>query len=253
MADSLTDVARALSVSPATLRRWVAEGIVPLQRRGVDAGGARPGPDRGADARPRALAGAAAGRGEGGPARVRVPGGPLPGARRCAAHLGGGGRGDRDRARADPPHLGGRGLSLRVGGAAQRRRHRAAAAVRRGAGRRAAAGRVPADRARVRAGARADRRRRGQALPPLRPRADDPRRLARARDGRGAVGPGGGAAAADRADHGLGAHAAAAPLPRAGRRRAPGGGHRRRGARAAAGGDRVRRPRRLHAAHRGGG
>ena len=30
MADSLTDVARALSVSPATLRRWVAEGIVPL-------------------------------------------------------------------------------------------------------------------------------------------------------------------------------------------------------------------------------
>src|SRR5262245_21861876 len=31
MADSHTDVARALSVSPATLRRWVAEGIVPLR------------------------------------------------------------------------------------------------------------------------------------------------------------------------------------------------------------------------------
>src|SRR4051794_35865199 len=31
MAESLTDVARALSVSPATLRRWVAEGIVPLR------------------------------------------------------------------------------------------------------------------------------------------------------------------------------------------------------------------------------
>ena len=31
MTDSLTDVARALSVSPATLRRWVAEGIVPLR------------------------------------------------------------------------------------------------------------------------------------------------------------------------------------------------------------------------------
>src|SRR5689334_6065115 len=31
MADSLTDVARALSISPATLRRWVAEGLVPLR------------------------------------------------------------------------------------------------------------------------------------------------------------------------------------------------------------------------------
>src|SRR3954467_2765683 len=31
MADSLTDVARALSVSPAPLRRGVAEGIVPLR------------------------------------------------------------------------------------------------------------------------------------------------------------------------------------------------------------------------------
>ena len=30
-ADSLTDVARSLSISPATLRRWVAEGIVPLR------------------------------------------------------------------------------------------------------------------------------------------------------------------------------------------------------------------------------
>ena len=28
---TLTDVARTLSVSPATLRRWVAEGIVPLR------------------------------------------------------------------------------------------------------------------------------------------------------------------------------------------------------------------------------
>jgi len=28
---TLTDVARALSVSPPTLRRWVADGIVPLR------------------------------------------------------------------------------------------------------------------------------------------------------------------------------------------------------------------------------
>src|SRR4051812_30592357 len=28
---TLTDAARAVSVSPATLRRWVAEGLVPLQ------------------------------------------------------------------------------------------------------------------------------------------------------------------------------------------------------------------------------
>ena len=51
--------------------------------------------------------------------------------------------------------------------------------LRRGAGRRPAARRLPAARARVRAGAGADRRRRGQALPPLRPRADDPRRRRR--------------------------------------------------------------------------
>jgi adenylate cyclase len=31
VSDSLTDVARTLSVSPATLRRWVTEGIVPLR------------------------------------------------------------------------------------------------------------------------------------------------------------------------------------------------------------------------------
>ena len=28
---TLTDVARSLDISPATLRRWVAEGIVPLR------------------------------------------------------------------------------------------------------------------------------------------------------------------------------------------------------------------------------
>jgi adenylate cyclase len=30
---TLTEVARELSVAPATLRRWVAEGIVPLRSR----------------------------------------------------------------------------------------------------------------------------------------------------------------------------------------------------------------------------
>src|SRR3954470_5375486 len=30
-APTLTDVARSLSISPATLRRWMADGIVPLR------------------------------------------------------------------------------------------------------------------------------------------------------------------------------------------------------------------------------
>ncbi len=79
---TLTDVARSLSISPATLRRWVTKGIVPL-RDGVWT--------------PAALAQARIvarmrhrghdldqlrARGQGGPARLRLPRGPLPGAGR---------------------------------------------------------------------------------------------------------------------------------------------------------------------------
>ena len=115
MADSLTDVARALSVSPATLRRWVAEGIVPL---------------RDGEWTPAALAQARI------VARMRARGHSLDQVRGAAKEgrlaygyledlfperggaprtLDGGGRRDRDRARADPPHVGGRGLPGRVG------------------------------------------------------------------------------------------------------------------------------------------
>ena len=56
MATSLTEVARELDVSPATLRRWVARGHRAAARRPLDAGGARPGADRRPPARARALA-----------------------------------------------------------------------------------------------------------------------------------------------------------------------------------------------------
>ena len=158
---------------------------------------------------------------------------------------------DPSRAGADPPDLDRRGLQRRLARASLRGRHRAAAPARRRARRRAPARRLPADRARVRDGAGADRRRRGQALPPLRPRADDPRRRARARHRRGALGPRQRAAAAVRPDHGVDPPAAAPALPRAGRRRAPRARRRRGRARPRAGGDRVRRPRGLHAADRG--
>ena len=115
MADSLTDVARALSVSPATLRRWVAEGIVPLSDgEWTPAALAQARIVARMRARGHSLAALRGAAKEG-----RLPGGPVPGARWSAAHPGGGGPGDRDRARAHPPHLGGRRLSLCVGGATQ--------------------------------------------------------------------------------------------------------------------------------------
>ena len=65
----------------------------------------------------------------------------------------------------------------------------------------------------------ADRRRRGAAHPPLRPRADDPRRRARARDGRGDRRPRRRRAAAGDAADRVPAQPLPALLPRAGRRR----------------------------------
>ena len=53
---TLSDVARRLDVSPATLRRWVKDGIVPLRRRPLDARGGRPRAHRRAAARARVLA-----------------------------------------------------------------------------------------------------------------------------------------------------------------------------------------------------
>ena len=249
---TLTDVARSLSVSPATLRRWVAEGIVPL-RDGAWT--------------PAALAQARI------VARMRHRGHDLDQLRRAAkeGRLAYGyledlfpapeaeyGLADAARETGLEPELIRRIWSA-VGFSEASLEHLSdddIALLRRlarGARRRAAARRLPAARARVRAGARADGRRRGQALPPLRPRADDPRRRAGARHRGGAERPRVRAAAAGRPDHGLDPPAAAAALPRAGRRRAPRARGRRRRARPRARRDRLRRPRRLHAADRGGG
>ena len=253
---SLTEVARALSVSPATLRRWGREGIVPLRDGALDAGGARPGADRRADARPRALArrSCAGGREAGGSPTATWRTCSRRGPRRVQPRRGR--RGDRARAGADPPHLdrarASRPTSLED---ALRRRRRAAALL----------------------GAVLDAglplvaflqlvRVYGQALAQI---ADAEVKLfhlfvhepmirdgvAGARDRRGAVGPGVRAAAAGRrrswtrVHQRLLQHFLEQDVV----------GHlelevdRRRGARARAGGDRVRRPGGLHAADRGGG
>ena len=115
-----------------------------------------------------------------GPARLRLPGGPVPAAR-AHAHARGGGRGDRPRARADRAHLERRRASRRTRSEriaeddVQLLRYMAAVLV---GG--LPARRLPAARARLRPGARADRRRRGEAVPPVRARAADPRRRRRA-------------------------------------------------------------------------
>ena len=80
---SRADVARprspaSSSVSPAPLRRWAREGIVPLPRRPLDARGGRPRPDRRPAARPRPLARRGARGAAQRPARLRVPRGPVP-------------------------------------------------------------------------------------------------------------------------------------------------------------------------------
>ena len=165
-------------------------------------------------------------------------------------------RGARDRAgaRADRARLHDDGPQPGRGAADQRGRPAAAALRRRGRWRRASrSSRFLQLDPRLRPGDRADRRRRGAPLPPLRARAADARRRAGPRDGRGDGGPGRRAAAARLADHGPRPPALPAALRRAGRDRAHGGRPRRRAARPRppARRDRVRRPRRLHAADRG--
>ena len=133
-----------------------------------------------------------------------------------------GGARDRARAGADPPHLDGRRVLHRGARGGDLRGRRAAAALHgRGARGGLPARRLPAARARLRPGARPDRRRRGEALPPVRARAADPRRRRRAGDRRGDGGAGLRAAAARRADHGPRPPALAAALHRAGRGRPP--------------------------------
>ena len=132
---------------------------------------------------------------------------------------------------------------------------RAGAALHRlGARRGLPARRLPPAHARVRADAVADRRRRDAPVPPLRARAADARRRPRPPDGRGDGAPRARPAAARLADHGLRPPALPPALRRAGRGRPHGDRPRgRRRARPREGGGRVRRPRRLHALHRGGG
>src|SRR4051812_27254611 len=205
---TLADVARSLSLSPATLRRWVAEGIVPLSD---------------GEWTPAALAQARL------VARLRARGHSLAQVRTAAKQgrlafgyledlfpdadveyslaaaaretglepelirriwsAAGFNAASVEHLTADDLALLTRlGAVLRVGagggfhrGAGRppaRGRPGPPAPPRRGPGRRAAAGRVPAARARLRAGAGADRRCGGEALPPVRPRADDPRRRA---------------------------------------------------------------------------
>ena len=70
---TLSEVARQLDVSPATLRRWVRDGIVPLGDGALDARGGRPRAHHRPPARARVLARRAA-RGRAlGPARLQLP------------------------------------------------------------------------------------------------------------------------------------------------------------------------------------
>ena len=117
-----------------------------------------------------------------------------------------------------------------------------------------AGGPAPA-RARLRSGDGAHRRRRGPAVSPLRPRAAHAVGRDRGGDGGADAGDEPPGAAAGRADPGPDPSALSAVLRRAGRRRAHGVRPRRHRRRPGpdAGGDRVRRPHRVHADDRGGG
>ena len=231
-----------------------ARGHRAAARGPLDARGRGAGADRRAAARARALAGRAA---RGRPqraARLRLHGGPVPAARGDDDPRGRRAR-ERARARADPPDLGLRRVLVPGAGGRHLRRRPPTAALhgRGGLGGLPPRG-VPAARARVRAGAGPDRRRGGQALPPVRARAADPRRPRRSGHRRGDGGPRDRAAPARLADHGPRPPALAAALHRAGRRRPPRArGRRRVRPRPPPGRHRLRRPGGLHAADRGRG
>ena len=246
-----------MGVTPATLKRWADSGVIPNLNgsRDVAAGGGLARAHRRADARARAQPRAhPPGRGAG-PARLRLhrrtcsPTSSRPARSKEVAELTGLEPALIERFWA--------GIGLPAGGPRAHERGRHAGGPVRGVGarRRVPARGVPPALPRVRPGALPDRRRRGAPLPPLRARAADARGGAGARDGRGDGGAGARPAAALLAAHGLRAPALPPALRGAGRGRSHGDGHggRGRGPRAGARGDRLRRPGRLHALHRGGG
>ena len=192
-----------------------------------------------------------------GPARLRLRRGAVPRAARRAASLERGRRGDRPRAGADravldqhrPP--GQRARATLTDEDARRRCATSPSVLDAGL----PAGRLPPARARVRAGAGPDRRRRGAAVPHLRARAADARGRARAcrwprrwstsratccRSPRRSWTTCTSASSSTTSSRTWSAtwrsSSTASERPRPG-----------------AGGDRLRRPRRLHALHRGGG
>ena len=188
---STAEVARRLGTTPATLRRWIDRGLIPQYDGRVDAGRASPTPGSS-----RACASAAT--------RSTRSATPSTSGRLAFGYLQElfpsletSHTLDEAAARHGP---GGRRSSRRSSrrwacpaGAVERISENDMELLRYGGGgarRGPAAGRVPAARPRLRPGARADRRRRGAPLPPVRPRAAHARRRPRRGDGRGDAGPG---------------------------------------------------------------
>ena len=215
---SLSEAARRSGVSASTLKRWAADKVVPVRRGRWTAAAA---------AQARVVA------------RMRERGHSLEELRRAGRE----GRlsfglaedlfpapeeqvtvedvaaRDRPRAGADRAHPRHPRHPARTRAGARPRRRRGAAPLRPGAGRRLPAGRLPAAGPRLRAVDAADRRRRGPAHPPLRPRTDDPRRRPRAGDGGGDRRPRRRRPAAGGAADRVPPHPLPALLPRAGRGR----------------------------------
>ena len=198
---------RAAGVSPATLKRWAASGVIPELTDSGRSGPPRPSPTP-ASWPACARAGTASSRSARPPrgqARLRLHRGrcsPTPQKRHVA-------QATRPRQTGLEPALIERfWTSIGLPRAALERAHatrtsQALHYVGVGARRGLPAGRVPPALPRVRAGAVADRRRRGAPVPPLRARAADARGRARARDGRGDGGARARPAAALLADDGL--------------------------------------------------